>query len=151
MPSPPPAPDPSVSRYRNTVKTPTLLVAAALVLAAADIALIQPPDLAASLAAKPAIFQVGPNVLFRSKHIAGATFAGPGSKPEGIALLKAAVEKLPRDREIVIYCGCCPWDKCPNIQPAFEALRAMGFTKVKGLDLPENFKANWIDKGYPAE
>ena len=133
------------------MKTPTLIVAAALVLAAADIALIQPPDLAASLAAKPAIFQVGPNVLYRSKHIPGATFAGPGSKAEGIALLKAAVEKLPRDREIVIYCGCCPWDKCPNIQPAFDSLKQMGFTRVKALYIAENFKANWVDKGYPVE
>jgi thiosulfate/3-mercaptopyruvate sulfurtransferase len=133
------------------VKTPTLLVAAALVLTAADIALIQPADLNARLAAKPAIFQVGPNVLYRSKHIAGATFAGPGSKAEGIALLKAAVESLPRDREIVIYCGCCPWDKCPNIQPAMESLKQMGFTRVKALYIADNFKANWIDKGYPVE
>ena len=48
-------------------------------------------------------------------------------------MLKEAVEKLPRDREIVIYCGCCPWDKCPNMQPAFAALREMGFTKAKAL------------------
>src|SRR5438045_1800178 len=73
-PNPSPSPEPrfpakAVSRYLNTVKTPTLIVAAVLVLAAADIALIQPPDLAARLAAKPAIFQVGPNVLYRSKHI----------------------------------------------------------------------------------
>ena len=150
-PSEPRFPGKAVSRYRNTVKTPTLIVAAVLVLAAADIALIQPPDLAARLAAKPAIFQVGPNVLYRSKHIAGAAFAGPGSKPEGIALLKAAVEKLPRDREIVIYCGCCPWDKCPNIQPALDSLKQMGFTHVKALYIADNFKANWVDKGYPVE
>ena len=133
------------------MKTPTLLAAAALVLVAADVALIQPSELAARLDAKPAIFQVGPNVLYRSKHIVGATFAGPGSKAEGIALLKAAVEKLPRDREIVIYCGCCPWDRCPNIQPAFDSLKQMGFTRVKALYVADNFKANWVDKGYPVE
>src|ERR1051325_9214795 len=108
-----------------------LAAVAALAVAAADLAVVQPAEVASRLAAKPAVFQVGPNVLYRSKHIAGAAFAGPGSKAEGIALLKAAVEKLPRDREIVIYCGCCPWDRCPNIQPAFESLKQMGFTRVK--------------------
>jgi thiosulfate/3-mercaptopyruvate sulfurtransferase len=138
-------------RYRKVVKTQTLLLAAAFVLAAAEIALIQPPELAAHLSAKPAIFQVGPNVLYRSKHIPGAVFAGPGAKPEGVALLKSAVENLPRDREIVIYCGCCPWDRCPNITPAMEALKQMGFTRVKALYVADNFKANWVDKGYPVE
>jgi thiosulfate/3-mercaptopyruvate sulfurtransferase len=133
------------------VKLPGLLVAAALVLAAADIALIQPPELAARLSDKPAVFQVGPNVLYRSKHIAGAQFAGPGSTPNGIALLRAAVEKLPRDREIVLYCGCCPWDKCPNIKPAIESLKQMGFTRVKALYIPDNFKKDWVDKGYPID
>ena len=133
------------------MKTPTLLLTAALVLAAADIALIQPSDLASRLSAKPAIFQVGPHVLYRSKHIAGAQFAGPGSTPTGIALLKSAVDKLPRDREIVLYCGCCPWDKCPNIQPAIDTLKQMGFTHVKALYIAQNFKADWIDKGYPVE
>ena len=133
------------------MKTPTVLLATALVLAAADIALIQPPELAARLSEKAAIFQVGPNVLYRSKHIPGATFAGPGAKAEGIALLKSAVQNLPRDREIVIYCGCCPWDKCPNIQPAMATLKEMGFTRVKALYIADNFKVNWIDKGYPVE
>ncbi len=129
----------------------SLLALAALILGAAEIALIQPAELAAQLAAKPAVFQVGPNVLYRSKHIPGAAYAGPGSKAEGIALLKEAVAKLPRDREIVIYCGCCPWDKCPNITPAFAALKEMGFTRVKAMYVAENFKADWVDKGYPVE
>ncbi len=124
---------------------------AALAFAAAEMALIQPADLAARLSSKPAIFYVGPNVMYRSKHIPGALYAGPGMKSEGIALLKAAVSKLPRDREIFIYCGCCPWDKCPNMQPAFAALKEMGFTKAKGVSLPDNFKTNWLDKGYPFE
>jgi thiosulfate/3-mercaptopyruvate sulfurtransferase len=142
---------PAASRYRKKVKTSTVLLVTALVLGAADIALIQPPELVARLSAKPAIFQVGPNVLYRSKHIPGAVFAGPGAKPEGIALLKAAVEKLPRNREIVLYCGCCPWDKCPNVQPAIDSLKQLGFTNVKAMYIADNFKANWIDKGYPVE
>ena len=129
-----------------------LIPIAALALAAAEMALVQPAEVAASMSKnKPAIFQVGPNVMYRSKHIPGALYAGPGNKAEGIAMLKAAVERMPRDREIVIYCGCCPWDKCPNMQPAFAALREMGFTKVKALYIAQNFKADWIDKGYPVE
>ena len=128
-----------------------MLLAVAL---AAEIPLIQPKDLAARLSAKeakPAIFQVGPNVLYRSKHIPGSLFAGPAAKAEGLELLKAAVDKLPRDRELVVYCGCCPWDKCPNINPAIELLRKMGFTRVKAMYSANNFKLDWIDQGYPVE
>ncbi len=102
-------------------------------------------------AAKPLVIQVGFNVLYRSAHIAGTVYAGPGSKPEGLEALKALVEKEPRDREIVIYCGCCPWEKCPNIRPAFAALHEMGFTHVSALYVPENLAKDWIDKGLPTD
>jgi len=103
---------------------------------AADLALIQPNQVAAQLAAKdtrPVIFQVGPNMLYRGKHIPGAVYAGPGSKPEGLELLKQAVDKLPRDGEIVLYCGCCPWGNCPNVKPAMALLKEMGFTHAKAM------------------
>ena len=121
---------------------------------AADVALVQPKDLAESLAAKgskPAVLYVGPNVMYRSKHIPGSVFAGPGNRSDGLNLLKAAVKDLPRDKEIVIYCGCCPWDRCPNIQPAFETLKQMGYTRVKAMYAPIGFKTDWIDRGYPVE
>ncbi|HYW42842.1 MAG TPA: rhodanese-like domain-containing protein [Bryobacteraceae bacterium] len=119
---------------------------------AAEVALVQPKDLAAQLAARgarPAVIQVGPNLLYRSKHIPGAVFAGPGSRSGGLELLTAAVKGLPRDRDIVIYCGCCPWDRCPNIQPAFALLKQMGFTRVRAMYSATNFKTDWIDRGYP--
>ncbi len=131
-----------------------LLTAPAVLLLAAEASLVEPKDLAAQLsgpAVHPAVFQVGPNVLYRSKHIPGAVYAGPGSKPEGLDLLKAAVEKLPRDRDLVIYCGCCPWDRCPNIKPALELLQKMGFTHARAMHVPTNFKTDWIDHGYPVE
>ena len=128
-----------------------LIPIAVLAFAAGEMAKIQPDEFAAKLSTKPALFYVGPNVMYRSKHIPGAIYAGPGNKAEGIEMLKQAVAKLPRDKEIYIYCGCCPWDKCPNMQPAFEALKAMGFTKAKGVYMAENFKTNWLDKGYPFE
>lgn len=113
----------------------------------------QPSALAARLAekqtAKPVVIQIGFNVLYRSKHIPGAIYAGPASSQEGLDNLKAAVAKLPRSQEIYLYCGCCPIDKCPNIRPAFSLLQKMGFTKVKILMLPTNFAKDWVAQGYP--
>ena len=131
---------------------PAILFALAIVAFAADLALVQPKELASQLGAKgPAVIHVGPNVLYRSKHIPGSTYAGPGNSAQGIEMLKTAVAKLPHDREIALYCGCCPWDRCPNIKPAVEALRAMGFTKVKAIYLPTGFKVDWIDQNLPVE
>jgi thiosulfate/3-mercaptopyruvate sulfurtransferase len=112
--------------------------------------LIQPAPVAKDLNA-PLLIHVGFPVLYRSAHIAGSVFAGPGSKEEGIADLRMAVAGQPRTREIVLYCGCCPFDKCPNVRPAFAALHEMGFTRVKVMVLPTNLKTDWIDKGYPTD
>jgi hypothetical protein len=131
-----------------------VLAAVAVVTAAADLALVQPPDLAAQLAgtgARPAVFMVGPNVLYRSRHIPGSVYAGPGQNEAGLATLKAQAGKLPRDREVVVYCGCCPWDRCPNVKPAVDFLKQMGFGKAKVLYLGTGFKVDWLDKGYVAE
>jgi thiosulfate/3-mercaptopyruvate sulfurtransferase len=130
--------------------------------AAADLALIQPNELAAQLAAQTThsqitpygpllIIQVGPNVLYRSKHIPRAMYAGPASRPEGLELLKKAVEKLPREREIIVYCGCCPWGNCPNVKPAMSLLKEMGFTNAKAMYVETSFAKDWIDKGHPVE
>ncbi len=117
--------------------------------------LIQPAQLAARLkgppAARPLIYYVGFAVLYRSKHIPGAEFIGPGNKQEGLQALREAALKHPRTREIVIYCGCCPWDHCPNLRPAFIMLRELGFKRVKVLSLPTSFPKDWIEKGYPFE
>ena len=130
------------------------LAAVIVVAAAADLALVQPRELAAQLAgkgARPAIFMVGPNVLYRSRHITGSVYAGPGNSEAGLAMLKTEVDKLPRDREVVVYCGCCPWDRCPFSRPALDSLKRMGFAKAKALYLGTGFKADWLDQGYPAE
>ncbi len=132
----------------------SLLVLAAGILSAADALapadLVQPAE-AAKDVKTPLIIQVGFDVLYRSSHIPGSLYAGPASKPEGIADLKKAVAGQPKDRQIVLYCGCCPWDKCPNIRPAVAALKAMGYSRVRAVMLPENLKTDWIDKGYPIE
>jgi rhodanese-related sulfurtransferase len=129
----------------------SVLLTAAL---AADLASIQPNELAAQLAAKgvpAAIFHVGPIVLYRGKHIPGSLFAGPASQPEGLELLKQTAAKLDREREIVVYCGCCPWDKCPNIKPAMALLKEMGFTHAKAMYVETRFAKDWTEKGYPVE
>jgi rhodanese-related sulfurtransferase len=112
--------------------------------------LLQPKDVAANIKG-PLLLHVGFNVLYRASHIPGSVYAGPGSKAEGIEELKKAVQGQPKNRQIVLYCGCCPWEKCPNMRPAFAALREMGFTNVKAMVIPENLKADWSDKGYPIE
>ena len=143
--------------HNNMTKLATLVFAAAGLFAIADPwstnELLQPADLAASLKAGkyPAIYSVAFPVLYRSKHLPNAVDAGPGSKPEGIAALKKDVAALPKDAEIVIYCGCCPMVRCPNIRPAYLALKEMGFTNIKVLNIPENMHTDWYSKGYPFE
>ena len=121
---------------------------------AADTSLAQPGELAAQLKAKgarPALIHVGFAVLYREKHIPNSIYAGPANTAPGLQALRAAVANLPRDRDIVVYCGCCPWDHCPNIKPAMEALKQMGFTRAKALYIPTNIAADWYDHGYPSE
>jgi len=103
------------------------------------------------LARPPIILGVAFPVLYRSKHILHAIDAGPGSKPEGIEALKKAVAGRPKDADLVIYCGCCPMVKCPNIRPAYRTLKEMGFTRVRVLDIPTNMQTDWYSKNYPSE
>jgi len=99
----------------------------------------------------PTIISVAFPVLYRSRHIIHAIDAGPGGKPEGIELLKKTVAKLPKDADIVIYGGCCPMVKCPNMRPAYRALKEMGYTRVRVLDIPTNMHTDWYSKNYPSE
>lgn len=119
-----------------------------------DSELMEPRDLSAMLNStqpRPQIICVAFPVLYRQRHIIHAEFAGPGSKPEGISALKTAAASTPKDKPIVIYCGCCPMVKCPNVRPAYTALKAAGFKNVRVLNIPENFHADWVAKGYPTE
>ena len=106
---------------------------AALMDPAALAKILQSPD-----GKLPHIICVAFPVLYKTKHIQHATFAGPGSKAEGIEALKKAVAGLPKDADIVLYCGCCPWSDCPNVRPAFRAARSLGFKSVKVLFVARN-------------
>ena len=107
--------------------------------------------LADATASKPVILFIGFEVLYHGAHIPNAVYVGAASKPEGLEALRKAVAGLARNKEIVIYCGCCPFDRCPNVRPAFAELRRLGFEKISVLSLPSNTATDWIGKGYPVE
>ena len=97
-----------------------------------------------STSIKPIIFGIG-----FGGGIKGAIDVGPGKEKESIEKLKAELNKLSKDADIVIYCGCCPFKDCPNIRPAFTLLNEMKFTNHKLLNLSQNLKTDWLDKNYP--
>ena len=76
---------------------------------------------------------------------------GPANKPDNLEKLKQQLAKLPKDKEVIIYCGCCPYSRCPNVRPAFELLQKLKFKNAKLLNLPSNLNDDWISKGYPLE
>ena len=92
------------------------------------------------------VFNVGP-----AGRIKGSVYIGSTSEDESLKLLKSKLNKLPKNTEVVIYCGCCPFKHCPNIKPALKLLNKMQFTNAKVLNLSKNLKADWIDEGYPMQ
>jgi hypothetical protein len=116
-------------------------------------ALLEPATLAGTLRSDhpPLVVSVAFPVLYRGRHILHAVDAGPGSKPEGIEALKKVAAAFPKDADIVLYCGCCPMVKCPNIRPAYRALLEMGFTHIRVLNIPTNMHTDWVARNYPSE
>jgi thiosulfate/3-mercaptopyruvate sulfurtransferase len=104
-----------------------------------------------STAPHPLLFYVGFRPLFVQAHIPGSEYYGPASNPAVMEQLRKRLEKVPRNKFIVLYCGCCPWNHCPNVKPAYEAVRGMGFTKFKVLYVPSNLGTDWANKGFPLE
>ncbi|MGH9401264.1 MAG: rhodanese-like domain-containing protein [Terriglobia bacterium] len=116
--------------------------------------LIAPETLANELQGKekkPRIICVGVPTLYQSAHIPGARMDGPASEAAGLAKLRQWTRRAPKNSRVVIYCGCCPFNVCPNVRPAYEALRKAGFTHIQVLALRNNFLTDWMDKGYPIE
>jgi len=115
--------------------------------------LIQPEELRALLnatgSARPLILQVGSRLMFDQAHIPGSEYAGPASRDEGLNLLQNRVTPLLKTSFIVLYCGCCPWSRCPNVGSSYKRLHDMGFTNVKVLYIAENFGTDWVNKDYP--
>ena len=109
-----------------------------------------PAALAATLAdakaVQPVILNIGP-----VEQIKSAIAIGPAVDEGNLDKLKKALAKTARDKEVIIYCGCCPFQRCPNIRPAFDQLKKMKFRNVKVLNLPTGLNQDWIHKGYPLE
>lgn len=118
--------------------------------------LVRPADFARELetaqdGTRPTVLYVGFRTLFEGGHISGATFHGTAGTEPGLAELRKWAATLPRATNLVVYCGCCPLDHCPNIRPGFTALRDMGFTKLRVLALPQSFAADWVEKRFRYE
>ena len=111
--------------------------------------LISPSELATTIKSKkdvPIIFSVGPGATIPySKDI------GMVKDNENLKKFKEQLANLPKETKIVVYCGCCPYDHCPNVRPAIQILKEMKFTNYFLLDLPHNIKIDWIDKSYPTK
>jgi len=94
----------------------------------------------------PKIVSIGPGVVIKN-----SIGIGECRYKENIEKLKSLVSSYSKDDEIVIYCGCCPFENCPNIRPAFTLMNELGFKNHKLLNIKNNIKADWIDMGYQTE
>jgi thiosulfate/3-mercaptopyruvate sulfurtransferase len=113
---------------------------------------VQPAGLAKELGSPktaPKVVFVGFKRLYSAGHIKGAEYHGTAGSEEGLKELTAWAAGLPRSTNLVIYCGCCPMERCPNIRPAFKALQAVGFKNLRVLLLPQDFATDWAGKGLP--
>ncbi len=117
--------------------------------------LMDPADLAEiledSARENPVILDIGGVGHIMGGRIKGSEVIGPTSESENLAELKATVAAYPKDVDLVIYCGCCPFEDCPNIRPAFQLLKEKGLTNPKLLDIQENLRVHWVNLGYPIE
>ena len=92
---------------------------------------------------------VGFKFHYAGAHVPGSVYVGPGRESKGIEALREWARRVRRDKEVVLYCGCCPWSECPNIRPAFRVLSAMRFTRLKVLRIDKSFAQDWVAKGFP--
>lgn len=108
-------------------------------------------EIGGSGTARPVIVCTAPSFLYRRGHIPGAVLHGPASSPDGLSDLTTWAQTIPRSTSLVVYCGCCPLRDCPNLRPAYAALKGLGFTRLRVLLLPDSFGADWVERGYPIE
>jgi thiosulfate/3-mercaptopyruvate sulfurtransferase len=92
---------------------------------------------------------VGFRKLYQQAHIPGSEFFGPGSDSQVLAKLRARLAGLPRTTEIIIYCGCCPLEHCPNLKPTNAVVQELGLPNAKVLYIPKDLGADWVAHGYP--
>jgi thiosulfate/3-mercaptopyruvate sulfurtransferase len=115
---------------------------------------LEPSQLAALVSHpgdKPTVICVGFKFLYDAAHIPGSLFLGPAREAAGLAALENWARSAPRNKTVALYCGCCPWDKCPNVRPAYFALKKMGFSQLKLVRMNQDFARDWVEKGFPIE
>ena len=110
--------------------------------------ILAPADLAKILTdpskKQPIVFCIGPGALIK-----GSIDIGPAKDSSNLKKFQSQLSQIPKDAAIVIYCGCCPFEHCPNVRPAFRLLNQMKFTNHKLLNLEHNIRTDWINLGYP--
>jgi thiosulfate/3-mercaptopyruvate sulfurtransferase len=149
----------TIALLRTAALTACMLFGTHLALAAKPAAsipadkLVQPADWAAKLKdgseSKTLMLHVGFKTMYDQAHIPGSEYAGPGNTGAGLQVLRDRVASLAKDAPIMIYCGCCPWTRCPNMAAAYDTLTELGFTNVKAMIIDDNFGKDWVEKGYP--
>jgi hypothetical protein len=107
---------------------------------------MEPAELAAAIKSGDSVLILNTGPV---DDIQGAVNIGPVEEKKNLRKLKKYLRVIPKDKEIVFYCGCCAMATCPNIKPAFYLLQKQGFTHFKILDIKETLAADWISKGYP--
>ena len=113
--------------------------------------LVKPEQLAEELkpanANKPLVYNVGP-----MGQIKGAVKIGAVSDPKGLQKFNETIATLTdKNRPIVVYCGCCTSQNCPNIRPAFKALHDNGFKHIRVLEIEHGYVEDWQGKGFPVD
>lgn len=109
--------------------------------------LIEPEVLAKKLngsGEKPVVISVGP-----MQPIKTSINAGIGNTTAGMNKFIQIVNKLDREQTVVIYCGCCSMENCPNVKGPFEYLINSGFQNPKILKIKTDLNVDWVNKGFP--
>lgn len=114
---------------------------------------LAPAELAARLADVEAgrlvVLYVGPPGHFEEGHVPGARRLPPVSTNEGERALARELDETRLEVDVVVYCGCCPYQHCPSVRPATSTIRASGRPRTWWLDLPGGFAVDWRTRGYP--
>jgi hypothetical protein len=94
----------------------------------------------------PHIISIGPGAVIDSSISVGETrFSDNFDK------LNEILKSIDKKDQIILYCGCCPFEHCQNIRPAFSLLNDLGYKNHSLLNLSNNIKTDWIDLGYPTK
>lgn len=94
----------------------------------------------------PVVLNIGP-----MENIKNAIAIGSMNSIFAKDKIQSALANFDKNKEVVVYCGCCSYGSCPNIRPAYEKVQELGYKKVKVLEIPEGIKPDWVAKGYPME